>query len=102
MTQKSSDAFEQPVVAGTEEELRAYQKGVAVLLMPVRDGWKVSYLSGGDWEQEPGTEFATFDEAVQAISALLPQANSVDERAKAQEMEELLKLRREAAHTTQH
>ena len=56
MTQKSSDAFEQPVVAGTEEELRAYQKGVAVLLMPVRDGWKVSYLSGGDWEQEPGTE----------------------------------------------
>jgi len=74
-------------------ELRAYQRGTAAMIMPVRDGWKIAYLSGKNFEKERGTTFPTFEEALAAIAELLPVANSDEEKAKARDMEEILWLR---------
>ena len=77
----------------TVHELRAYQRGTAAMIMPVRNGWKIAYLSGHDFEKQRGMTFPAFEEAMAAVAELLPVANSEEERAKARDMEEILWLR---------
>jgi hypothetical protein len=76
----------------TVHELRAYQRGTAAMIMPVREGWKIAYLSGENFERERSTTFPTIEEALAAIADLLPVANSDEEKAKARDMEEILWL----------
>jgi hypothetical protein len=91
-----------PPIPYTPEELRAIQDGTAALIMPVAGGWKVSYVSGIDFEAERGTTFADFEEAMAAVADLLPKANSEEERAKAREMEHLVELRRQERQSEEH
>lgn len=74
-------------VAYTARDLRAFQRGTAAVVMPVAAGWKIAYLSGGDFEGQRGTTFGTLEEALAAVEELLPRANSQEEKAKLREME---------------
>lgn len=69
----------------TSEQLRGLQYGVAATLMPVGDGWRVHYFSIPHFEHEPGTDFPSFDAALEAIVEVLPAVNTDEHRAKARE-----------------
>lgn len=73
-------APEQPM---TMDQLRAYEQGWGVRIMPIRVGWKVHYFSTPDFENEPGSPFASFEDAIEAVCAVLPAANSEEQRAQA-------------------
>jgi hypothetical protein len=81
-------------------QLHAFQYGLGARIMPAHDGWKVDFFSVPDFEQEPGTTFATLQEAVQLVLEWLPRVNSEEERAKAKALEELLRLRLERTMDT--
>jgi hypothetical protein len=67
----------------SEEQLEAFEYGWAATIMPAREGWRVQYFSMEDFEGEPGDVFATFEDAIAAISEVLPVVNSEEERARA-------------------
>src|SRR5436305_12352809 len=67
----------------TLEQLRGFQQGIAVTIMPVRDGWRVHYFSITDFDDEPGTTFPSFEAALAAVEEVLPAVNSPEERERA-------------------
>jgi hypothetical protein len=69
----------------TPEQLRGLQYGVAVTLMPVSEGWRVHYFSIPDFDEEPGTDFPSFEAAIDAIEDVLPAVNTPEERARARD-----------------
>jgi hypothetical protein len=91
-------APEEPTESGdvslSNQQLEAFERGWGASIMPDRDGWKVQYFSVQDFDDEPGDVFASFEEAVEAISDVLPAVNSEADRARAQK---LLQQRRRAS-----
>lgn len=69
--------------AMTVEQLRAYEWGWGVKIMPAKAGWKIHYYSTPAFEEELGTLFPTLDGAIEAICAVLPEANSEEQKAAA-------------------
>jgi len=67
----------------TLEQLRGFQFGVAVVIMPVTEGWRVHYFSIPDFDDEPGTTFPTYGAAMQAVDDVLPVVNSREQRERA-------------------
>jgi len=70
-------------VSLSDEQLEAFEQGWGASVMPDRDGWKVQYFSIQHFPKEPGDVFASFEEAVAAISDVLPEVNSEADRARA-------------------
>jgi len=70
-------------VSLSEEQLEAFEQGWGASIMPDRDGWKVQYFSVQHFAKESGDVFGSFDEAVAAISDVLPAVNSEADRARA-------------------
>ena len=70
-------------VSLSDEQLEAFEQGWGASIMPDRDGWKVQYFSIQHFPKEPGDVFASFEEAVAAISDVLPEVNSEADRARA-------------------
>ena len=81
-------------VSLSNQQLAAFEQGWGASIMPDRDGWKVQYFSIQHFADEPGDVFASFEEAVAAISDVLPAVNSEADRARAQK---LLQQRRRAS-----
>jgi hypothetical protein len=80
----------------SREQLRGYEHGWAVTIMPVGAGWKIQYFSSPDFERESGTEFSTLEAALDAIATVLPAANSEEQRQRArEELAELERLARD-------
>lgn len=69
----------------TPEQLRGLQYGVAASLMPVGDGWRLHYFSLPHFEDEPGTDFPSFEAALDAMVEVLPAVNTDEERARARD-----------------
>jgi len=67
----------------SDRQLEAFEQGWGASIMPDRDGWKVQYFSVQHFADEPGDVFASFEEAVAAISDVLPVVNSEADRARA-------------------
>lgn len=65
------------------EQLRAYEWGWGAKLMPVKDGWKLHYYSTPSFEEEPGTVYSTLVDAIEALSDILPAANSLEQKERA-------------------
>jgi hypothetical protein len=73
-------------VSLSDEQLQAFEQGWGASIMPDRDGWKVQYFSIQHFAKEPGDVFASFEEAVAAISDVLPVVNSEADRARARKV----------------
>lgn len=71
----------------------AYEYGVGASIVPVGEGWRVSYFSGPGFAARTGTTFATLEEALVDVRGLLLAVNSEDEKAKARDLEEIVWLR---------
>jgi hypothetical protein len=69
----------------TDEQLAAFEQGWAAIIMPVRAGWKIQYVSPPSFEEESGTTFETIDEALAAIREVLSAVNSSEERERARQ-----------------
>jgi hypothetical protein len=67
----------------TLEQLRSYQYGIAGVIMPVTDGWRIHYFSLPNFDEEPGTTFPTYEAAMSGLDEVLPVANSPQERERA-------------------
>lgn len=67
----------------TPEQLQGLSRGVAATIMPVSGGWRVHYFSIPDFENEPGDDFPTFEDALAAVSGVLPALNTEEERQRA-------------------
>lgn len=65
------------------EQLRGLQWGVAATIMPVQRGWRIHYFSIPTFEEEPGTDFPSFDVAIAAVIETIPAINSHEKRARA-------------------
>lgn len=82
----------------TPEQLRGLQYGVAATLMPVGDGWRLHYFSLPHFEDGPGTDFPSFEAALEAMVEVLPAVNTDEERARARD--ELRDRLRDSNHPT--
>ena len=71
-------------VSLSDEQLEAVAQGWGASIMPDRDGWKVQYFSVQNFADQPGDVFASFEEAVAAITDVLPAVNSGADRERAQ------------------
>lgn len=67
----------------TPEQPRGLQYGVAATLMPVGAGWRVHYFSLPHFEEEPRTDFPSFEAALHAMVEVLPAVNTDEEGARA-------------------
>jgi len=67
----------------TIRRLEGLQQGIAGILMPVSDGWRVHYFSLPTFDNEPGTTFSSFETAIEAIVSVLPAVNTLEEKARA-------------------
>lgn len=96
MTHERDDSVEAPGRRKTPlnaRQLRAFRYGLGARIMPATDGWKIDFFSVPDFEREPGTTCSSLKEAVQLILEWLPRVNTEEERAKAQALEEMVRLR---------
>lgn len=84
-TKRTSDSDSADRRALSENQLEALQHGVAATVMPVSGGWRVHYFSVPDFDDQPGTDFAAFADALQSIADILPTINSPEERERAVE-----------------
>ena len=80
----------------SQEQLRAFQHGVGAMIVPVGDEWKVVYFGAQEFQDEDGELYPSFDEAMAAIEEIVPVINRPDQREKMRDMEEILRLRRQA------
>ena len=69
----------------TDEQLRAFEQGWAVTLMPVPGGWKLHYFSSSAFATAPGTTVPTFEQALADIATILPAVNSPVEQERARQ-----------------
>jgi hypothetical protein len=88
--EEAADIVESFDVPMNARQLRAYQHGVGVRIMPARDGWKIDFFGLEDFEAEQGQTYATLEAALRVAREWLPRVNTKEEREKAKVLEELL------------
>lgn len=65
--------------------LQGLRDGIGAFIMPVTAGWRIHYFSSPAFDEEPGTDFPTFQKAMAAIADVLLAVNTEEEKERARE-----------------